>query len=133
MFFDYLCYYIPTHGHAYLFVTMHYIYIYMCVVKEASHHNTLSTMQNHQVRMEVASLRLDHLPTLTIDKTSVLSLLVKSPFWWRSGRCRHCCSDFLLQCTGDIKMNPGPVLTPTPTNCLRLMQWNANRISGKIP
>ena len=38
----------------------------------------------------------------------------------------------LLQCAGDIKMKPGPVLTPTPTNCLRLMQWNANRISGKI-
>ena len=38
---------------------------------------------------------------------------------------------FLLQCAGDIKMNPGPVLTPTPINCLRLMQWNA-KISGKI-
>ena len=29
-------------------------------------------------------------------------------------------------------MNPGPDSTPTPTNCLRLMQWNANGISGKI-
>ena len=29
-------------------------------------------------------------------------------------------------------MNPGPVSTPTDTNCLRLMQWNANGISGKI-
>ena len=38
----------------------------------------------------------------------------------------------LLQCAGDIKMNPGPVSTPTPTNCLRLMQWTANGISGKI-
>ena len=38
----------------------------------------------------------------------------------------------LLQCAGDTKMNPGPVSTPTPTNCLRLMQWNANGISGKI-
>ena len=38
----------------------------------------------------------------------------------------------LLQCAGDIKMNPGPVLTTTPTYCLRLMQWNANGISGKI-
>ena len=37
-----------------------------------------------------------------------------------------------LQCAGDIEMNPGPVLTPTPTNCLRLMQWNTNGISGKI-
>ena len=38
----------------------------------------------------------------------------------------------LIQCAGDIEMNPGPVSTPTPTNCLRLMQWNANGISGKI-
>ena len=38
----------------------------------------------------------------------------------------------LLQCAGDIEMNPGPVSTPTPTNCLRLTQWNANGISGKI-
>ena len=29
-------------------------------------------------------------------------------------------------------MNPGPDSTPTPTNCLRLMQWNANEISGRI-
>ena len=38
----------------------------------------------------------------------------------------------LLQCAGDIEMNHGPVSTPTPTNCVRLMQWNANGISGKI-
>ena len=38
----------------------------------------------------------------------------------------------LPQCAGDIKINPGPVSTPTPPNCLRLMQWNANGISGKI-
>ena len=38
----------------------------------------------------------------------------------------------LLQCTGDIEMNPGPVSTPTHTNCLRLTQWNTNGISGKI-
>ena len=38
----------------------------------------------------------------------------------------------LLQCTGDIEMKPGPVSTPKPTNCLRLMQRNANGISGKI-
>ena len=24
-------------------------------------------------------------------------------FWWRSGQCRQCCSDFLLQCAGDIE------------------------------
>ena len=38
----------------------------------------------------------------------------------------------LLQCAGDIEINLGPVSTITPTNCLRLMQWNANRIRGKI-
>ena len=38
----------------------------------------------------------------------------------------------LLQCAGAIEMSPGPVSTPTPTNCLRLMQWNANGISGRI-
>ena len=38
----------------------------------------------------------------------------------------------MLQCAGVIKMNPGPVMTPTPTNCLRLVQWNANGISSKI-
>ena len=29
-------------------------------------------------------------------------------------------------------MNPGPDSTPTPTNCLRQMQWNANGVSGEI-
>ena len=29
-------------------------------------------------------------------------------------------------------MNPRPVSSPTPTNCQRLMQWNANGISAKI-
>ena len=38
----------------------------------------------------------------------------------------------LLQCAGDIEMKPGPDSTPTPTNCLRLMQCNANGISGKV-
>ena len=38
----------------------------------------------------------------------------------------------LLQCAGDVEMNPGPASTLTPTNCLRLMQWDANGISGKI-
>ena len=38
----------------------------------------------------------------------------------------------LLQCAGIIKMNPGPDTTLTHTNCLRLMQWNASWICGKI-
>ena len=64
-------------------------------------------------------------------RQTTLSLLVKSPFWWWSGRCRLLLR-LLLQCAGDIEMNPGPDSTPTPTNCLRLMQWNTNGISGKI-
>ena len=35
----------------------------------------------------------------------------------------------LLQCS---EMNHGPDSRPAPTNCLRLVQWNANGISGKI-
>ena len=35
----------------------------------------------------------------------------------------------LLKCAGDIEMNPRPVSTQTPTNCLRLRQWNKNWIS----
>ena len=74
------------------------------------------------------------IPALSSANTSELSLLVKSHFWWRIGRCRHCCSDFFffLQCVGDIEMKPGPISMPTPINCPRMMQWNANGISGKI-
>ena len=38
----------------------------------------------------------------------------------------------LLHCAGDIEKNPGPTSTPTATYYLRLLQWNANGISGKI-
>ena len=38
----------------------------------------------------------------------------------------------LLQCAGDIEMNPGPTSTPTPANCLRLMQWSTNGMRGKV-
>ena len=38
----------------------------------------------------------------------------------------------LLQCAGDFEMDPGQETTLTPTNCLRLMQWNANGICGKF-
>ena len=38
----------------------------------------------------------------------------------------------LLLCAGVVKMNPGTDSTPTPTNCLPLMLWKANGISGKI-
>ena len=38
----------------------------------------------------------------------------------------------LIQRAGDFEMNPAPDSTQIPTNCLRLMQWNANRISVKF-
>ena len=82
------------------------------------------------VQMEVASSRQDHLPTQSITKTSKLSLLVKS-LLVAERPMPALLHRLLLQCAGDIKMNPGPVLTPTPINCLRLMQWNA-KISCKI-
>ena len=55
------------------------------------------------IRVEVVSSWLDHLPILSAAKTSELSLLVKSHFWWLSGRYRQCYSDFLLQCAGVIE------------------------------
>ena len=81
--------------------------------------------------MEVASPRPDHLPTLSIAKTYELSLLVKSPLV-SERPMPALLLQLLPQCAGDIKMNPGPVSTPAPTNCLRLMQWNVNGISGKF-
>ena len=81
--------------------------------------------------MEVASSRPNHLPTLSIAKASELSLFVKSPLVAEQSMPALLLR-LLLQCAGDIEMNPRPVSTPTPTNCLRLMQWNTNRISGKI-
>ena len=68
---------------------------------------------------------------LSMAKASELSLLVKSPLvteWSMPALLLR----LLLQCANDVEMNPGPVLTPTPTNCLQLMHWNANGISGKI-
>ena len=38
----------------------------------------------------------------------------------------------MFQCVSDIEMIPGPDSTPKLINCLRLMQWNANGIIGKI-
>ena len=44
----------------------------------------------------------------------------------------HIAGYFDILRNGIREMNPGPVSTPTPTNCLRLMQRNTNGISGKI-
>ena len=81
--------------------------------------------------MEVASSRPDHLPTLSIAKASELSLLVNTLLLVDRPLSAQLLR-LLLQCAGDIEMNPGQVSTPTPTNCLPLMQWNANGISEKI-
>ena len=67
--------------------------------------------------MEVASSRPDHLTTLSVAKTSDLSLLVKSPLVAERSMPALLLR-LLLQCAGDIEMSPGPVSTPTPTNCL---------------
>ena len=85
----------------------------------------------HLVRMEVASSRPDHLPSLSMAKASELSPLDKS-LLVAERPMPALLLRLLLQRAGDIEMNPGPVSTPTPTNCLRLIQWNANGISGKI-
>ena len=80
-----------------------------CLEKADRHTRTFALSDNTTIndqlilRMEVAASRADHLPTLSAAKTSELSLLVKSPSWWLSGRCRQCYSDFLLQCAGDIE------------------------------
>ena len=53
--------------------------------------------------MEAASSKPEQIPTLKAAKASKLYLLVKSPFWWRSGRCPQYYTDFLLQCDGNIE------------------------------
>ena len=77
------------------------------------------------IRMKVASSRPDHLPTLTIAETSEHSLLDKSLFEAERSMPALLLL-LLLQCAGDIEMNPGSVSIPTSTNILRLMQKNAN-------
>ena len=81
--------------------------------------------------MEVTSSLPDHLPTLSIAKTSELSLLVKS-LLVAERPMPALLLRLLLQCAGDDEMHPGPVSTPAHTNCLHLMQWNVNGISGKF-
>ena len=51
-----------------------------CVKTFASSSPTLAAEVIKMIRMEVASSRPYHLPTLSADKTSELSQLVKSPF-----------------------------------------------------
>ena len=82
--------------------------------------------------MEVVSSRSDHEPILTIAKAYELSLRVKSPFLEAERPMSARLLRLLLQCAGEIEMNPGPISTPTPTNCLRLMQWKANGTMRKI-
>ena len=53
--------------------------------------------------MEIDSSRPENIRTLSAAQTSELPLLVETHFWWLNGRCRQCCSDFLLQCAGDIE------------------------------
>ena len=64
------------------------------------------------VQMEVASSRPDHLPTLWIAKSSELSLLIKS-LLVAERSMPALLLRLLLQCAGDVEMNPGSVLTLT--------------------
>ena len=98
---------------------------------------------------EVASLRPDHLPTLSADKTSTLSLLIKSTFCWRNGRCRQCYTDFLLQCAGDIEADhtdSGIVMDCVDQNreaphlgdwwselTCHFLQWHSTSCSNTLP
>ena len=115
-------------------IKMQYVFHYLREIQNLlfslCYHIILSystTIYDINVRMEVASSRADHLPTLSITKTSELSLLVNSTL--EAGRPMPALLLRLLhQCVGDIEMNPGPVSTPTPTICLRLTQWNTNGI-----
>ena len=68
----------------------------------ASENDVAKVERKKVVRMEVASSRPDHLPTLSIAKTSGISS--NRLFWWRSGRCRHCCSDFCFSVPAITKL-----------------------------
>ena len=78
--------------------------------------------------MEVASSWPDH--TDTVDSQNVSTRQIA--FLVAERPMPALLHQLLLQCAGDIEMNPGLVLKPAPTNSLRLMKWNANGISGKI-
>ena len=83
--------------------------------------------------MELKLPLRDQKPTDTVDSQSFRTFSTRQIAFFVAERpMAALLLRLLLQCAGDIKMNPGPVSTPTPTNCLRLIQWNANGISGKI-
>ena len=43
-------------------------------------------------------------PTDTVGSQNFQTFSTRQiAFWWQSGRCRQCYTDFLLQCAGDIK------------------------------
>ena len=90
-----------------------------------------SRHRSTMVRMEAASSLPEHLLTLSTAKASKLSLLVKSPLWRRNGRYRHSFTDSVSGFR-NMEMNPVPDSTASPSNNLRLMQWNANGNRGKI-
>ena len=82
--------------------------------------------------MEVASSRPDQ-PTDTVDSQDFRTFYTRQIAFLVAGRpIPALLLRLLLHCAGDIEMNPAPFSTPTPTNCLRLLQWNANGISGKM-
>ena len=70
-----------------------YLFIFLVTVTFMNMQNAIHCNHCQWIRMEAASSRPDHPPTLSAAKTSELSLLVKLTFWWRSGRFRQCYSD----------------------------------------
>ena len=54
--------------------------------------------------MEAASSKPEQIPTLSAAKTSKLSLFVKSPFWWQSGRFPQFTPTFCFSVTATSKL-----------------------------
>ena len=72
-------------------------------------------------------------PTDTVDSQNVRTLSTRQIAFMLAERPMPALMlRLLLQCAGDIEMKPEPVSAQSPTNCLRLIQCNANGISGKI-
>ena len=57
-----------------------------------------------QARPDGSCLFASGSPTDTVGSQSFQTFSTcPIAFWWRSGRCRQCYTDFLLQCAGDIE------------------------------
>ena len=105
-----------------------------CVVSRSVSHELLPIQLSVSVKGGVEAS--DHAVSKFIakkidpdDPSTHSPLHVKSPFWWRSGRCRHCCSDFLLQCAGNIEADHTDSL---PNRCRPLRGWKTRPKKERI-